>query len=1242
MPQKCPVNTAANARGGFEAFFSGFVQERNIRWMLVLGATIVLGSSLMLVSREWNYLPAFVKYLTVIGYTLLAAVGAEFSGKRMGLRATSRVLQVLTVFLFPICFLSLNWLSAGTGVQTGVLSSDSLLMLLPVSLMTFVFAGRIFREWLHESPVLFTGCYLILSAVGALPQAASPLLASMIVCGLWAVMSVGVIKVNRQIFWLTEEHRWPRIFGFFPILLLGSIFVAVSTIKTWRVMPLEWSGVVCVMMSATVLLTARTVAAVFRQRTGDLVRPLPWPIMLPLVVGIGLTFTGVVLSFHGFRFTGPSTTAAIPASALAAALMWICASDTKHRAFTWLALILGAITYQNLPVLAPDLVRAIKGDVAMAIHQPRLPLAFYGITYLPYLLANAYLFRVAEGRRWEHIASPVRIFVTLVSIIWCASSLTNAAAAFWVSVFFIAAWTTFAVLMNDRRFVAGSLIAAVSAAISVEKYVESLPGAGNIEGLAVACLSSLALIWILCRPMDTLLLRIPLPKGLLSEFFMSADGRPRRVCEMTGWMTGLGLSIIWSIQTLQQPLAQWAAVQYIEFSNLLAIFAVHTMRRKNYFSGMVFWCLLIIGSSSSLLSQQLPWGQLASWSSGIASAVSLLGYFFVRQMEPDLTWQQIRDRIGFREGRPAFSSIETLEKGGLSRLAEACVVPLVDLCLGVLACLAVFFHLPILVWINFAHSTFELPVSTLLFIAWLIGGTFAWRSRIVAALSASLLPLAVSAIVVVLMQGHPVLQVYPVLWVAGCACSAILASFQNDRTATVQRSVSLIWLMLILVASSLFFELTLRAASILALAVIGSMKLPVRSSVRNAWLLVAGQIQLILLVGSCAGLDGPVPFVLAHGSLLPATSWCLATMSLLVLAKHIRGLVNDDHVEMLGGIDHAVFLSWATVLEFISALVLVLSLLLPVGDLTACILLTFSACVLAANFLIEAVEWQRKGLAYCGFGLLGAVSFWGSVHGMINPSAIGTLWGCLLFAASARILSDVCRRHNRCAVLSDPLSLIASSLPMVVALLAIGGALVDGIQSVDVLRISTGFSCAGLYFLYWLKTRDRTDLILSGITFNLSIVTGSLLMRLTDPQFYLVPMGVLLIGLVQVLRKELPDSMRDACRYIGAFMVLSSPLMGIAGGSWLHVFLLMVLSVLMAFAGIGFRVRSMTYSGTAFLIADILWMIVRSSIDHPAMLWVCGVVFGAAVIGLAAYCESHRERLAGRIRLLTAELGTWN
>ena len=66
------------------------------------------------------------------------------------------------------------------------------------------------------------------------------------------------------------------------------------------------------------------------------------------------------------------------------------------------------------------------------------------------------------------------------------------------------------------------------------------------------------------------------------------------------------------------------------------------------------------------------------------------------------------------------------------------------------------------------------------------------------------------------------------------------------------------------------------------------------------------------------------------------------------------------------------------------------------------------------------------------------------------------------------------------------------------------------------------------------------------------------------------------------------------------------------------------------------------YMGRAVLVADVVAMVVRGSVDHPNVLWISGILVGAAVISLAAYCERNRELMLQRLRLISAELQTWD
>ena len=140
----------------------------------------------------------------------------------------------------------------------------------------------------------------------------------------------------------------------------------------------------------------------------------------------------------------------------------------------------------------------------------------------------------------------------------------------------------------------------------------------------------------------------------------------------------------------------------------------------------------------------------------------------------------------------------------------------------------------------------------------------------------------------------------------------------------------------------------------------------------------------------------------------------------------------------------------------------------------------------------------------------------------------------------------------------------------------------------------------------------------------------------------MIPVGLTVLALVQLLGEEIPEQFHDPLRYLGALVILVSPTFHIVGGSWLHLFTLMVASTVIVLVAIGFRVRALMYTGSAFLAADLAAMLVRGGIDHPNLLWLAGLAFGAAVVALGAYCEHNRERLLQRLRIVSAALQQWH
>ena len=377
------------ARSMLERFVDSFFRKENIRWLAVIGAAIVVASSLMIVTNEWSGWPVQVKFLTILAYTGLTYLFSEFGRKNLGLQITARVLQYLTLLLLPICFLSLSWLFGPTSAYSNAGGIQMLVLIVPALGLAWFSASRIFEYLWRGKQQTFLASYLILCVAGAMPRLQDMWLVGFFTFGMWLVATIGAIKINRHVFWMTEEHRLPRAFGFLPIALLGVQFLSLVVLKSGVVPPVEWIGFGTVLMSSTILMTARAVADVHRQRTGGKMRPLPWNILAPLVVGVAMSLFGVAVSFHGFSYVSQTTYAVVPSALLAGLMMFQATRETDQRAFVWIGLVLMAISYQCAPTLFAGLVQQLKSNAAYAVGEERLPLAFYGLSYLPFLLTVA-------------------------------------------------------------------------------------------------------------------------------------------------------------------------------------------------------------------------------------------------------------------------------------------------------------------------------------------------------------------------------------------------------------------------------------------------------------------------------------------------------------------------------------------------------------------------------------------------------------------------------------------------------------------------------------------------------------------------------------------------------------------------------------------------------------------------------------------------------------------------------------
>jgi hypothetical protein len=284
---------------------------------------------------------------------------------------------------------------------------------------------------------------------------------------------------------------------------------------------------------------------------------------------------------------------------------------------------------------------------------------------------------------------------------------------------------------------------------------------------------------------------------------------------------------------------------------------------------------------------------------------------------------------------------------------------------------------------------------------------------------------------------------------------------------------------------------------------------------------------------------------------------------------------------------------------------------------------------------VERRVWNAEGLA-----LLAWMYFaWFGVIRFADATPMFALLGMGLVMHVAGVAAG---RRESTAVLAGPFLTTGFWLPLA----AVGAGVIRHVGFADRapwlgMNSLAIFLAGGYYFWQAIEHRHKHFAVLSALIVNVALALLWRELRLDDPQFYMIPVGVTVLTLVQILRREIPTAWHDPLRYAGALTILVSPTFHIVGGSWLHLFTLMVASTAVLLASIGLRVRPLMYAGAAFLLADLVGMVVIGGIDRPAVLWVAGICFGAAVIVLAAWCEHNREKLQQRLRMLAAQLNQW-
>lgn len=1188
-----------------DSLIARFLEERNIKWLLGTGVLLLVGSSLVLLGSHWQEITPLWKSLTLFGYTGLAFAAGWLSLVTVGLPRTGTWLLALTTALLPVNFLCLE-LARGGALGSG------LVLLATLALFGWHAASRSFEHLFRGRQNALAASFIGLGAsaplLSLLPAAFLPAAA----LGLWAIFALGVMRSTHRIFWLAEEHRRPRISGMAPLVLLGGQFLAIYLLLIAPRVALPWVGLGLALVAAPVLFTADAAARALRARGNELPVPLPSHVVAPF--GLGLLLCAASLAFSTIDLFSPvrDARAVVPTSALVAVLLGLTALRTGKRTFVWLALLCSLMAYQLSPSFFRETAASFAGWSARQIGEKRLPLGYYGLTYAPLLLSLL-------GARWwgakrlspktaSLFLQPSTRFAHLlgVALLVLGASHAKAAAPVGACLAFIFGIDA----AGSRRPFAtalhlGGLLLALGGAPLLGRQPGAFPGASGLELCGVAATGLIAL---------ALAGRLHEKTCLLAAVGLGAAGA-------SAWAVWLELGI---------P-AGGAAGSAALLAALLLASGLRVRARGLGELAATFWLgapvlatRVYFPAFNGHLATTLAAAAFAMWGAG-----ALLG----------------------RGGGPGRS-------GGLAnRLAAAYARPSRRVGGIVLLILATAGSLPfaagqvlgITPWALARSATWG---SSAVAVAWCLLAAHVRANILLGTVGCvAALPLALAAELTLLPHAAPATKLLlgaltGFLFFGPAALALRRSTASNDTPERESERVdALLWPALFAALGAFLFSglfalgflgTAARLAgcvSLLGLAA-ASRLLQDPGLLRPAPGLASGHLLFL-----AAGLAAPLArtpgdlFDPAHANSLPAVAAVAAALVLTfdLLSRRLERLLGR------GLWLHQLLLRTAAGAALLGSLVAPVPLPLARGVLagTAFALLSAGEAVAACVHLSIRRAWCALALPAAGIAYF--------VHfGWID---LGGGWSSLALLGTALLahgLGEVLTRYPETKILGSPLRVVALALPAAaLALSASKQVLGLPVPRVGVDRLALLGVCT---FYFWRAVAERRkDLaVAAAASFNVALAITWSQLAWTDLQLYLMPAGLTLIALVEVLGDRVPAGLRNPLRYAGALVVLASPIPDILAGAWLPMVTLLVAATLLVVAALVLRLRALLHAGTAFLVADLAAMVLRAGAADRNVLWASGVLLGAALIALAACCELRRESVAQRVRMLTEALKTWS
>src|SRR5262249_35794990 len=130
--------------------------------------------------------------------------------------------------------------------------------------------------------------------------------------------------------------------------------------------------------------------------------------------------------------------------------------------------------------------------------------------------------------------------------------------------------------------------------------------------------------------------------------------------------------------------------------------------------------------------------------------------------------------------------------------------------------------------------------------------------------------------------------------------------------------------------------------------------------------------------------------------------------------------------------------------------------------------------------------------------------------------------------------------------------------------------------------------------------------------------------------------------LLHLHREEVPSHVLNSPRLAAMSVLYACATYDVFQQESLAVFVTMVmLSLIGIFIGIALRIRAFLYSGTAFLVLNLLGQLLIHMPEHKLGRAIILLVLGATLTGISVWFSWQREQILRRIRIFRADLETW-